>query len=195
MAMKGCSAFPKAPASLSLTIRSFSIISGTHMGRSYPSAEVQSVYSIALADWAIGFWDTSRSTNVGQTTRQWLSTTTTTTATTKKRTCWIIDFAVSVHYILKLKESRKRNMYLDLARELKNLWNMKVTVICIVIGALGTVPKGVVKKLEEETIQTSALLISARILRGVLMTRGDSLSLKTPVENRQLTLLGKTLKE
>ena len=30
-------------------------------------------------------------------------------------------------------------MYIDLARELKKLWNMRVTVIAIVIGAFGTV--------------------------------------------------------
>ena len=39
----------------------------------------------------------------------------------------------------------KRDKYIDLARELKKLWNMKVTVIPIVIGALGTIPKGWVK--------------------------------------------------
>ena len=33
-------------------------------------------------------------------------------------------------------------MYLDLARELKKVWNMKVTIIPIVIGGLGTVTKG-----------------------------------------------------
>ena len=38
--------------------------------------------------------------------------------------------------IVKLKESKKRDKYLDLARELK------VTVISIVIGSLCTVPKG-----------------------------------------------------
>ena len=32
-------------------------------------------------------------------------------------------------------------MYLDLARELKKLWNMKMTVVPIVIGALGKIPK------------------------------------------------------
>ena len=49
---------------------------------------------------------------------------------------------------------------------------MKVTVILIVIGTLGTVTKGLVKGLEDleirETIQTTALLRSARILRKVL---------------------------
>ena len=35
--------------------------------------------------------------------------------------------------------------YLDLARELKKLWNMQVTIIPIVIGAFGTVTKGLQK--------------------------------------------------
>ena len=49
--------------------------------------------------------------------------------------------------------------------------------IPIVIGALGMVPKGLERSLEEleirgriETIQTTALLRSARILRRVLET-------------------------
>ena len=54
---------------------------------------------------------------------------------------------------------------------------MKATVILIVIGALGTVTKGLVEGLEDlkitgrvETVQTTALLRSARILRRVLET-------------------------
>ena len=43
---------------------------------------------------------------------------------------------------VKLKESEKRDMCLELARELKkNLWNMKVTVIPVVIRSLDTVTK------------------------------------------------------
>ena len=43
-----------------------------------------------------------------------------------------------------MKESKKRDKYVDLAREMKKLWNMKVTIIPIVIGAHGTVTKGLV---------------------------------------------------
>ena len=57
------------------------------------------------------------------------------------------------------------------------LWNMKVTIIPIVIGAFGKVTKGLSKELEDlkvgdrvETIQTTALLRTARILRRVLET-------------------------
>ena len=45
-----------------------------------------------------------------------------------------------------IKESKKIDKYLNLAREQKILWNMWVTVIPIVIGALGMVPKGQEKK-------------------------------------------------
>ena len=59
----------------------------------------------------------------------------------KKRICKIIDFLVSADHRIKLKECEKKDKYLDLARELKKLWNMNVTIIPIVIGAFGTVTK------------------------------------------------------
>ena len=86
---------------------------------------------------------------------------------------------------INLKESVKKYKYLDLARELKKRWNMKVSIVPIVIGALGTITKGLLKGLEDleiggrvETIQTTALLKTARILRRALETWGDLLSLK-----------------
>ena len=53
----------------------------------------------------------------------------------KKKTCKIFDFAVPADHRIKLKECEKKNKYLGLARELKKLWNMKVTIVSIVIGA------------------------------------------------------------
>ena len=119
----------------------------------------------------------------------------------KKRICKIVDLAVSADHRINLKESEKKDKYLDLARELKKLWNMKVTIMPIVIGALGTIPKGLLKGLEDleivgrvETIQTTALLRMARILRRILETWGDLLSLKLQWKtNHQLTLMWKTL--
>ena len=55
------------------------------------------------------------------------------------RTCKIVDFAVPTDHRIKLKECEKKEKYLDPSRELKKLWNMKVTIIPIVIGAFGTV--------------------------------------------------------
>ena len=56
-----------------------------------------------------------------------------------------MDFVIPADHRVKIKESEKRDKYLDLAKELKKLWNIKVMVIPIVIGALGTIPKGLVK--------------------------------------------------
>ena len=60
-----------------------------------------------------------------------------------------MDFAVPADHRVKLKESEKKYKYLDLAWELKKLWNMKVTVILIVIGDLGTVIKRLIQRLED----------------------------------------------
>ena len=60
----------------------------------------------------------------------------------KKKICKIVDFVVPADHRIKLKECEKRDKYFNLARELKKLWNMKVTIIPIVIGAFGTITKG-----------------------------------------------------
>ena len=80
--------------------------------------------------------------------------------TKKKRICKIVDFAVPADHRIKLKECEKKDKYLDLARELKKLRNMKVTIVPILIGAFGTITKGLLKGLEDlevggrvETIQ------------------------------------------
>ena len=63
----------------------------------------------------------------------------------KKRTGQIVDFANPVGQKGKIKENDKRQRYLDLARELKELWKIKVTVIPIINGVLKTIPKGLVR--------------------------------------------------
>ena len=59
---------------------------------------------------------------------------------------------------------------------------MKVTIVPIVIGAFDTISKGLLKGLEDlevcgrvETIQMTALLKTAKILRQILETWGDLL--------------------
>ena len=66
---------------------------------------------------------------------------------------------------------------------------MRATMIPIIIGALGTVTKGLVERLKVleirgrvENIQTKALLRSARILRRLLKTWGDLLYLSDSFE-------------
>ena len=78
------------------------------------------------------------------------------------------------------------NKYVDLARELKKLWNIKMKVIPLVLIVLGALPKGLERGLEQleikeriKTIQTTALLRLARILRRVLETWEDLLLLRS----------------
>ena len=67
---------------------------------------------------------------------------------------------------------------------------MKVTIVPIVNGALGTITKGLLKGLEDlevggwvETIQTTILLRTSRILRRVLETCCHSNSSEKPSAN------------
>ena len=43
-----------------------------------------------------------------------------------------MNFAIPADHRIKLKRSEKKDKYLNLARKLKKLWNMKVTIIPIV---------------------------------------------------------------
>ena len=113
----------------------------------------------------MGFSHTQGSPNLDQNTRL------NNNQQQKKENLQIVDFAVPAARLIKLKECEKKDKYLDLARELKKLWNMQVTIISIVIGAFGTITKGLLKGLEDlevggrvETIQTTALLRTVRIL-------------------------------
>ena len=72
----------------------------------------------------------------------------------------------------KKKKRKKKDEYLDLARELRKLWKKRVMVILTEIVILGRVNKVGELEIGEriETIQTTALLRSARIPRRVLKT-------------------------
>ena len=58
-------------------------------------------------------------------------------------------FAVLADHRVEFKEIEKKDEYLDLTRELKKLWKMKVKFLPIVIDALGTVTEGLIKGLED----------------------------------------------
>ena len=122
-----------------------------------------------------GFWDTNRSHNPYQKTRS--------SNNLREKESQLNSGLYSPSRLQNENQRKlKENKYLDVARELKRLW--KVMVIPIIIGALGTIPKGLVRRLQEfdtrgqaETIQTTALLKLARIPRRVLETWRDLLLL------------------
>ena len=104
----------------------------------------------------------------------------------KKREIWkIVDFVVPVDHGITLKECEKKDKYLDLARELKKTMEHESDDYTNCDCAFNTVTKGLLKFPEDlevgervETIQTPALLKTARILGRVLETWEDLLLLK-----------------
>ena len=121
----------------------------------------------------MGLWHTDGSPNLSQKPRC------DNNQRQKKKTWKIVDFAVPADHRIKLKECEKKDNNLELLRELNKLWNMKTAIIPIVIGAFGSVTKGLLEGLEDlkvegrlETIQTTTLL------RRLLETWGDLLSRK-----------------
>ena len=70
-----------------------------------------------------------------------------------------------------MKECEKENNFTDLARELKKPWNMKVTIVPIVIGALGTITKGLLKGREDlEDWRTGRDYLNDNIAKNVQNT-------------------------
>ena len=114
----------------------------------------------------------------------------------KKKTHKIVDFGVPADHRIKLKEYEKRDKYLDLARELKKLRNMKVTIIPIVVNDFGMVTKGLLKGLEDlevggqvKTIQTTALKLWVDNTNNNKLT----LSFRSITERKSENTKGKSL--
>ena len=57
--------------------------------------------------------------------------------------CLIIDVAIPSDYNIQKKATEKMSKYVDLQIECQRMWNKKVEVIPITIGATGIVEKGI----------------------------------------------------
>ena len=99
----------------------------------------------------LGFGHTNESLNLGQTTRRYNNQQQ--QKKKKNRIRKTVEFAVPADNWVKLKESEKKDESLYLARKLKKLWNMKLIIILIAVGALGTVTEGLLKGLEDLEIK------------------------------------------
>ena len=89
--------------------------------------------------------------------------------------CFIIDIAVAGDHNVQQKELEKKTKYEDLRIEIAKLWSKEVSVIPIVVGALGTLTANLKKNLKElgisnviPCLQKSSLLGTASILRRTL---------------------------
>ena len=83
-------------------------------------------------------------------------------------TCKLLDMTVPSDRNIALKEIEKKSKYKDLELEIQRMWHMKTVVIPVVVGAPGTVKKGMVENITVTEIQKKCLLGTARILRKVL---------------------------
>ena len=93
----------------------------------------------------------------------------------QKRTCILIDVAISGDSNVIKKEAEKNLKYKDLTIEIQRMWNVKTTVIPVIIGATGTISKSLRKYVgnipgnyEVRELQKTATLGTAHILRKVL---------------------------
>ena len=138
----------------------------------------------------LGFWDTNGSPNLNQMTRPYYNK-------QKKENLPNCRLCCPSLPRRKLKENEKTDKYLDLARKLKKkncvTWKYGYTNYR---WCSGTVNKGLLKGLEDveirgwmETIQTTALLRSTRILRRALENWGDLLSFTPQWKTNSLTLM------
>ena len=128
---------------------------------------------------SLWFWDTNILPNLSQTTRPDVSQ-----LKKKSRTNRMVVFTVPADHRVKLKESEKREKYLDLLGELRKTMRHGSDGNTNCNWCVRNNPQRIDKETEDleirgqvQTIQTTTLLISARILRRVLETWKDFLSL------------------
>lgn len=88
--------------------------------------------------------------------------------------------------------------YKNLVKEPKHLWSIKVTIVPVVVGTLGTVSQKMEKRLEEleirriETIQTRAVLKS---ITCCYKQKDLSVNIADPADYRVKPKEGRTLKK
>uniref|UniRef100_A0A669EZW7 Reverse transcriptase domain-containing protein n=1 Tax=Oreochromis niloticus TaxID=8128 RepID=A0A669EZW7_ORENI len=97
----------------------------------------------------------------------------------QKKTAVVIDVAVPNDSNIRKKEHEKLEKYQGLREELERMWRIKVTVVPVVIGALGAVTPKLGEWLQqipgttsEISVQKSAVLGTAKILRRTLKLPG-----------------------
>jgi hypothetical protein len=93
----------------------------------------------------------------------------------KEKPCKLIDMAIPADRNVVQKEAEKKLKYKSLYIEMQRMWNLKCTIISIVIGATGIVTRSLKKNLEAvpgkysiDSIQKTAILGTSHIIRKVL---------------------------
>lgn len=93
----------------------------------------------------------------------------------KRRTCQLIDVAIPSDYNVTEKEAEKYLKYKDLQIETERMWNMKTTIVPIVIGATGLISYKTTEAIKQipgthnlTSLQKTVVLSTAHIIRKVL---------------------------
>ena len=94
----------------------------------------------------------------------------------EKKRVWIIDVAIPGDGRIEEKELEKISKYQDLKIEIERLWEKQATVVPVVIGSLGVIPRDLRKHLRTiglesispSQLQKTVLLGTAHILRKYL---------------------------
>jgi hypothetical protein len=91
------------------------------------------------------------------------------------KTCTLIDVAIPADRNVVQKEAEKRLKYKSFCIQMQQMWNLKCTIIPVIIGATGIVTRSLRKNLEAipgkhsiDSLQKTAILGKSHIIRNVL---------------------------
>jgi hypothetical protein len=93
----------------------------------------------------------------------------------KQKTCTLIDAATPADRNVVQQEEEEKLKYRSLCTEKQRIWNLKCTIIPVIIGATGIITRSLRKNLEAvpgkhsiDSLQKTAILGTADIIRKVL---------------------------
>ena len=101
----------------------------------------------------------------------------------KEKTRTLIDVAIPADRNVVQKQAEKKLKYKSLCIEVQRMWNLKCTIVPVIIGAAGIVTRSLRKNLETiprklstDSLQKTAILGTSHTIRKVLQCEAWSLS-------------------
>jgi len=93
----------------------------------------------------------------------------------KEKTCTLIDVAIPADRNVVQKEAEKKLKYRSLCIEIQGMWDLKCTIVPVIIGATGIVMRSLMKNSETipgkhsiDSLKNTAILGTSHIIRKVL---------------------------
>jgi len=93
----------------------------------------------------------------------------------KEKTCTLIEVGIPTDRNVVQKEAEKRLTFKSLCIEMQRMWNLKCTIVPVIIGATGIVTRSLTKNLEAvpgkhsiDSLQKTAILGTSHTIRKVL---------------------------